>query len=185
MMRRSLDSLTVWLMEKSATIRPGDPCESALKHNKDKGVEVINISTDISCSLSRTTAPKMSDKAASARKKVITMCVDFLTLEEFCKEKRVRWFLPPAFSMSVHGYSEEKIRRVYCSEDFNDYEKFESQDERLDLALYLLNNKENEIKDVLHRKVVMESGERIDEVEGTAERSETPKKDGNFTTYKL
>ncbi|CAL1382945.1 unnamed protein product [Linum trigynum] len=63
--------------------------------------------------------------------------------------------------------------------------KFESQDERLDLALYLLNNKDNEIKDVLHRKVVMESGERIDEVEGTAERSETPIKDGNFTTYKL
>ncbi|CAI0443175.1 unnamed protein product [Linum tenue] len=180
---------------------------------------------------------------------VITMCVDFLTLEEFRKEKRVRWFLPPAFSMSVRGYSEENIRRVYCSEDFNDCEKakaldslvmvkiikklevnllesftteivvnaprqkngvdyglfvaklmrnsgclddcarkmkkFESQDERLDLALYLLNNKENEIKDVLHRKVVMESGERIDEVEGTAERSETPKKDGNFTTYKL
>ncbi|CAI0453697.1 unnamed protein product [Linum tenue] len=381
-LRRSLDSLTDWLMEKFATIRPGDPCESGMKHNKDKGVEVINISTDSSCSLSRTTAPKMTDKAASARKKgkvgvkppvkvrspiltrrynemrnkriysigpfttssracpmdlilithvfdqskdeceelvrspwfnlnraqfkglapdlmlssqVITMCVDFLTLEEFRKEKRVRWFLPPAFSMSVRGYSEENIRRVYCSEDFNDCEKifvpilldnhfflsvfdlkkevkqiwdsypnfldpgrreeklsqvakaldslvmvkiikklevnllesftteivvnaprqkngvdcglfvtklmrnsgclddcarkmkkkFESQDERLDLALYLLNNKENEIKDVLHRKVVMESGEDIDEVEGTAERSETPKKDGNFTTYKL
>ncbi|CAI0455789.1 unnamed protein product [Linum tenue] len=269
-LRRSLDSLTDWLMEKFATIRPGDPCESGMKHNKDKGVEVINISTDSSCSLSRTTAPKMTDKAASARKKVITMCVDFLTLEEFRKEKRVRWFLPPAFSMSVRGYSEENIRRVYCSEDFNDCEKifvpilldnhfflsvfdlkkevkqiwdsypnfldpgrreeklsqvakaldslvmvkiikklevnllesftteivvnaprqkngvdcglfvtklmrnsgclddcarkmkkkFESQDERLDLALYLLNNKENEIKDVLHRKVVMESGER-------------------------
>ncbi|CAL1382944.1 unnamed protein product [Linum trigynum] len=213
-LRRSLDSLTDWLMEKFATIRPGDPCESGMKHNKDKGVEVINISTDNSCSLSRTTAPKMSDKAASARKRfvgkvgvkppvkvgspiltrrynemrnkniysigpfttssracsmdlilithvfdqskdeceelvrspwfnlnwaqfkglapdlmlssqVITMCVDFLTLEEFRKEKRVRWFLPPAFSMSVHGYSEEKIRRVYCSEDFNDCEKKE------------------------------------------------------------
>ncbi|CAL1382935.1 unnamed protein product [Linum trigynum] len=198
-LRRSLDSLTDWLMEKFATIRPGDPCKSGMKHNKDKGVEVINISTDSSCSLSRTTAPKMSDKAASARKKgkvcvkppikvrspiltrrynemrnkkmysigpfttssracpmdlilithvfdqskdqceelvrspwfnlnraqfkglapdlmlssqVITMCVDFLTLEEFRKEKRVRWFLPPAFSMSVCGYSEEKIRRV-------------------------------------------------------------------------
>ncbi|CAI0443177.1 unnamed protein product, partial [Linum tenue] len=68
-LKRSLDSLTDWLVEKFATIRPGDPCESGMKHNKDTGVEVINISTYSSCSLSRTTAPKMSDKAARKRKK--------------------------------------------------------------------------------------------------------------------
>ncbi|CAI0423467.1 unnamed protein product [Linum tenue] len=69
-LKRSLDSLRDWLMEKFATPRHGDPCESGMKHNKDKGVEVVKINTDSSCSLSRTTAPKMPDKAASARKKV-------------------------------------------------------------------------------------------------------------------